>query len=340
MNFLVIDNLFLIILFFINIILLYFFSKIGKSINLVDIPDDRKMHVGEIPLVGGLAIFSTFFLFFLIFDTSNSHKIIFLSSTIVFFVGLYDDKFNLGITERFFFQIISCLIIIGFGIRIFDIGDYLNYNIHLGGFGVGLTCITIIAYMNAINFSDGLDGLASGYILNCLISIIIFSYFNNNISDLEPVYILILLIIGFLLSNHGFFIPKTFLGDSGSTSLGFIISCYLVYFTMPENRHFHPVLTLWAAPMPTFDFLTVFVKRILIGQNPFKPDRRHIHYLLITSKFPNKYIPVSLVSISFLCSLVGFLIFNILGSLHSLVFFMFLFIIYFLISLIFSSIKN
>ena len=339
MNF-IFETKFLIILgalFFINIIFLYFFSIFGKNINLVDIPNERKTHIGKIPLVGGVSIYATFFLFFLIVDTNNFHKIIFLSSLIVFFVSLYDDKIGLGITERIFFQIISCLVILGFGIRIFDIGEYLNTTISLGGFGIVLTCLTIIGYMNAINFSDGLDGLASGYILNCLFSIIIFSILNGNFLNLEPLIFLILALIGFMLSNHALLIPKTFLGDCGSASIGFLISCYLIYFTMPENRYFHPVLALWAAPMPTFDFLAVFTKRIIEKTNPFKPDRRHIHYLLINSNFPNKLIPITLVMISVLCSISGYLIFEFLGSFHSLIFFFFVFCIYLFISISISS---
>ncbi len=325
------------ILFFINIILIYFFSIFGKNINLVDIPNERKTHIGEIPLVGGISIYASFILFFLLIDTTSAHKIIFLTSLIIFSVSLLDDKFNIGIAERLFFQVISCLILIGFGIKIIDIGDYANINIHLGGFGVVLTCITIIAYMNAINFADGLDGLASGYVMNCLFSIILFSYLNNNTSNLEPLYFLIIVLSGFILSNHGFLLPKTFLGDCGSNSLGFLISCYLIYFTLPDNRYFHPILTLWAAPMPTFDFLTVFTKRIIAGNNPFKPDRIHIHYLLINSNFPNKFIPILLVITSFICSISGYLIFYYLGALHSFIFFLFLFFIYLFISITINS---
>ena len=141
-------------------------------------------------------------------------------------------------------------------------------------------------------------------------------------------------------SNHGILIPKTFLGDSGSTTLGFLISCYLIYFTMPENRYFHPVLALWAAPMPTFDFLAVFAKRIMARTNPFKPDRLHIHYLLISSNFPNKFIPILLVLTSILSTVSGYLIYYYLGSIHSLVFFFFLFVIYLIISISISRSLN
>ena len=324
-----------------ELILLIFFSKIAFNINLVDSPSERKIHLGHVPLVGGVVIYSSYIFLFLLIDTSNQHKIIIFSSLIIFFVGLYDDKFDLGVSERIFFQIISCLIVVGFGIRIIDLGDYFNFTISLGGFGIVLSCLTIIGFTNAVNFSDGLDGLASGYILNALIMIILFSFFGYKTDQLEPLFYLIILIIVFMFSNYGFILPKSFLGDSGSTSLGFLISCYLVYYTLPENRHFHPILTLWACPFPIFDFMTVFVRRILKGINPFRPDRRHLHYLLIKHNIDNKLIPVYLVLSSFLSSILGFLVYLFLGSVHSLVFFMFLFVMYFLLSIYISrSEKN
>ncbi len=321
-----------ILLSFTVIIFIFFFSAIANNIGLIDKPTKRKIHLGHIPLIGGLSIYSSLLIFFLVVETNIDHKIIFLTSFIVFFVGLYDDRFNLGIITRFFFQIIACLIIVGFGIRIFDLGDYLGTIIYLGGFGILLSFVTMIGYINAINFSDGLDGLASGYILNCLVSIIFFSIMSNSYQNLEPLFFLILVLVIFLFSNFGLFLPKSFLGDSGSTSLGFLISSYLIYFTLPDNRHFHPILALWAAPFPTFDFITVFIKRILLKINPFQPDRRHLHYLLINSKMSNNLISLVLVTASIMSSLFGFMTFYYLGSIHSFIFFIFCLFIYFLVS--------
>ncbi len=338
------DNLLINILLFLilsisQIFFIYFYSKIAFKINLIDFPTNRKLHKGEIPLVGGISIYSSLLLFFLFFDTNFFHKIIFLSSLIIFFVSLYDDIFDIGITERIFFQTIACLIVVGFGIKIYDLGEYFNFTISLGGFGIVLSCLTIIAYTNAINFSDGLDGLASGYVLNCLFSIIIFSIFYNNFYNLNILIFLSILIGIFLLSNFGIFLPKTFLGDNGSASLGFLISCYLIYYTIPDNRYFHPVLALWAAPFPTFDFLTVFIRRLLKKINPFKPDRRHLHYLLINSKIKNKYITIILVGSSMISSLLGLIILEFFGPINSLVFFFFCLVFYFLISVYVSRVK-
>ena len=263
------------ILFFVSlkIILIYFYSKLASRIGLVDIPNERKNHIGNIPLVGGICIYSCLILYFIFFDTSLNHKIIFVSSMVIFILGLYDDLYNLGVAERIFFQTLICLVIVGFGIRIFDLGTFTigtnaDLLINLGGFGIILTVLCIIGYSNAINFSDGLDGLAGGYLLNVFLSIILFSYYFGKNENLEIIFLIVVLLIVFLFSNFGFILPKIFLGDNGSTSIGFLASCYLIYFTLPENRHFHPVLTLWAAPMPIFDFITIFFYRIINKRSP------------------------------------------------------------------------
>ena len=119
----------------VEIFFILFFNKLAKVINLLDYPDSRKRHQGNIPLVGGLCIFLTFIFIFFLIETTFQLKIILISCFIILFVGLYDDKFKLGIIERFFFQIIACLIVVGFRVRIYDIGQYNGFIIGLGGLG-------------------------------------------------------------------------------------------------------------------------------------------------------------------------------------------------------------
>ena len=318
-----------------EIVLIYFFSSIANKIGLLDHPNSRKLHKGSVPLVGGVAIYSCLFLYFIFFDTSYFSKVIFISSIFIFLMGLYDDISDLGVAERIFFQTFITLLIIGFGIRIYDLGYFSigTYEIilELGGFGVILTVLCIIGYSNAINFSDGLDGLAGGYLINCFTSIIIFSYIFGNYADLEILYLIVVLLIIFTFSNFGFFLPKIFLGDNGSTSLGFLASCYLVYFTLPDVRYFHPILTLWAAPIPIFDFIIVFTFRVLKKKSPFQPDRNHLHYMLSNSSIPQKYISIVLVLSSILLSIIGLITFIYFGSLSSLILFVFILLIFSLI---------
>ena len=105
-------------------------------------------------------LFIQSFIFFLVFDTNFYHKLIYLISSLVLIVGLYDDKYNSGISIRIIFQFIACLILVGCDIKIYDLGLINNYTLSLGVFGILLTIVTMISYTNAINFSDGLDGIS------------------------------------------------------------------------------------------------------------------------------------------------------------------------------------
>jgi len=214
-----------------NIFFIYFFSLFAKKISLVDFPDSRKIHKGFIPLVGGLAIYSSIFVFYFLIKITLWQNVIMFSSLILLIIGIIDDIKKLGVLERFFFQILSCLFVIGFGLTIVDFDNLFEINILTEELVILFTFLCVIGLTNAINFIDGIDGLAAGIILNALISILIFSYFDNSIKDLELVLLLIISIIVFLFANLGIFLPKIFLGDSGSTALGFLLAFLLVYYT-------------------------------------------------------------------------------------------------------------
>ncbi|MBS56470.1 MAG: hypothetical protein CMP16_01190 [Rickettsiales bacterium] len=331
-------------LLILEIFLIFLFSKLALKIKLIDYPDDRKMHTGSIPLVGGIVLFSVIFFYFIFFETIYIHKIIFTASIFIFFIGLYDDIANMGIAERLFLQILAILFVIGFDIRIVDLGTINIFDnklllIELGGFGTILTLLTILGFTNAINFSDGLDGLASGYIILCYICILIFSLYNGMTMNLDIIVFLILIILLFMIANFGFLFPKIFLGDNGSTSLGFMTACFLIYFTMPNSRYFDPLLVIWVAPLVTMDFLAVFLFRIINKKSPFIADRQHIHYLLFRYIKNQKLITPVLLFISFVISITGLIVFMNFGAISSTGLYLFICLIYFLLYFNFRNIK-
>ena len=330
----------ILIIILVNIFFIYFFSSFAKKIGLVDFPDKRKLHKGFIPLVGGITIYSSMFVFYFLIDISMWQNIIIFSSLILLIIGIIDDMKELGVLERFFFQILSCLIVIGFGITIVDFDNLFKINILTEELVILFTFLCVIGLTNAINFIDGIDGLAAGIILNALISILIFSYLDNNTQDLDFVFLLIFSLVIFLFSNLGILLPKIFLGDSGSTALGFLLGFLLVYYTHPNIRNFHPVLTIWCVAIPTYDFMSVFIRRILKGINPFKPDRRHLHHLLISKGFNQINVSFIMISASFLLSMFGFSIYKFYNPLYSLVVFFFVFILFLLISIYISRLED
>ena len=164
----------------------------------------------------------------------------------------------------------SCLIIVGFGLKIETIGNYYGYEILLGNYSIIITCLIVVGFVNAVNFTDGVDGLCTSYLLAGLISIIFFSYSSSSSNDLNLLYFLILILFVFLFSNFNIIIPKSFLGDSGSTSIAFIFGFVMIYLTSESNNYFHPVLTIWAVPIVLYDFFNVVFKRIFKKMSPFK----------------------------------------------------------------------
>ena len=181
------ENYNILILFIVtNLILIYFFSFLAVKIKLLDVPDQRKRHTGSIPLIGGLVIYTSIILFYFFLNLPYWISVIFISSSMILIIGLIDDKFQIGVIIRLIAQLVACLLVIGSGIQIVDVGSYLLFNnLHLGIYGIFFTILCVIGITNAINFIDGIDGLSAGIGLTCLISILCFSYFDHNIQDTD-----------------------------------------------------------------------------------------------------------------------------------------------------------
>jgi len=323
----------ILIIIFLNLFLLYFFSFFAKKFNLVDLPDHRKLHIGEIPLLGGFCTYLSIIFISFYYNFSYEINLILYSSGIILFLGLIDDSKQIGVTIRLTAQIIACLVVINGGLSIVDLGEYHIFKpFNLGILGFLLTCLAILALTNGINFIDGIDGLASGLIIISLFSIYIYSYLEGNLNDIEIVIFLISSIFVFILFNLKlFFFKKIFLGDSGSTTLGFILGFLLIYFTHPHHRNFHPVLASWCVSLPIYDLFTVMIRRIYRRINPFKPDRRHIHHLLLDKNISPKKVLMIILMISVALNVIGGLIYFIFGPLESLIsFVLFMFIYLFL----------
>ena len=315
-----------ILCFFLTFIFIIFYTKIAKIYNLVDISDSRKIHVGAIPQVGGIAIASSFIilLFFSNIFVDYYLLIVFFSSFIILILGLYDDKYYLSPKIKILFQIIASLIVIYFGLGIKTLGVYNGISINLGFFGVFFTILCVIALINGLNFIDGVDGLCA---MTCIISLVTILFYSNFNINFNFIYILIFSIITFIFFNLNL-VPfqKIFLGDSGSTWLGYLIAWFLIYSS--ESYIIDPALLIWSITLPIFDFFRVSSIRIIKKTNPTMPDRIHVHHILLNI-FNKLYITLLILgifSISF--SIMGFFIYNFLGSASSIICFLIFFIIY------------
>ena len=313
------------------IIITSVFYKLSFTFNLLDRPNYRKIHEGNIPLIGGIVIYLNIFIFSFFFETSYYLNFILYTSSILLFLGVIDDSIELGVNFRLIAQLISCLILVGSGLVINNIGAYSFLpKIETGFVAIFFTVFCVIGLTNAFNFIDGIDGLCSGLSLISIISVLLFSFFNGTlIYFLDKNFILLICIIIFL-----FFIInvskyyKIFLGDAGSMFLGFFVSWLLILTSQDKNMILPPVLAIWCVTLPVFDIISVVVRRIINKSNPFKPDRSHIHHLLLNLGL-SKYFTLSIIFlISVLLNFIGFFLYVILGPLPSLMAFIFLLIIY------------
>jgi UDP-GlcNAc:undecaprenyl-phosphate GlcNAc-1-phosphate transferase len=191
------------------------------------LPDEeRKKHIKPTPVTGGIAIYVSFVATILLnFHFSVDVKVILFSSTIIFFLGLVDDKWGVSANVRLLVQFAASLILVLFNIHMTFITQWFG-GVYIENL---MTIMWFIGITNAMNFIDGMDGLAAG-------SAIIYSFFFGLIAIITKQSYLMLLSIAIAGSCAGFFIfnfrrekpALVFLGDSGSTFLGFILACFAI----------------------------------------------------------------------------------------------------------------
>ena len=182
------------------VIFLMIFKYLSFKLKLVDIPDHRKIHKGKIPLIGGLTIYANILLYSFFFDNSYHINIILFTSSILIILGALDDSVELGVTFRLITQLMCCLIVIGSGLVIKNLGDYMYFpNIEIGILSVVFTVFCVLGLTNSFNFIDGIDGLCSSLSLVAIATILFLSYTNGSYINFQDFNYLILICFSILL---------------------------------------------------------------------------------------------------------------------------------------------
>lgn len=319
---------------FIFLLSYFILSKYSKILNLIDKPNKRKNHSHEVPIVGGLSILISLSIFFYISQIHSLVNLIFYFSIIIFITGMIDDFLRLGVLIRLFVQLICSICLVYYGLEITSLGKYEFFNnIYLGLFSSIFTVISIVLMSNAINWIDGVDGLATSMFLQSLLSINIFIHIlglDNSISHIS--IILIVNCILFILINLGLSpFQRGFLGNSGSIFLGFLLSCISIYYVIDTNYLLHPIIIAWCISFPIFNITATVIKRILNKKNPFEPDRLHLHHVLQDMMISDRNVLLILFTFSCCMSFIGGFSYLIFGPIYSLNLFIIAFIAYVLI---------
>ena len=173
----------------ITTVLLIKLPSVAVKIGLVDHPDDRKQHQGQVPLIGGIAIFVGFGLALLTLDIPLSdYRGLFVGATILVVVGVLDDLHELSSTFRFIAQILAAIAMAEWGgVRLLDLGEIspAGNTVHLNWWSSLLTIFATVGVINALNMIDGLDGLAGSLSLITVISLALLCFIGGNHQSLQ-----------------------------------------------------------------------------------------------------------------------------------------------------------
>jgi len=305
------DKLYLLLSFSISfLVVLFAIPKIilvAKTKKLFDVPNERTANQKKvIPNLGGIAIFSGFFIGAVIslegFDIKKIISLL-LVSLIMFLIGLKDDTIGLTAKKKLFGQIFVALYLV-------MVSDFRFTNLHgiLGIYEINyissviLTSIAIIGLINAFNLIDGIDGLAAG--IGTLISAvygIIFLHFGQMEYAVLSFSVTGSLVAFFFYNVFGK-TNKIFMGDTGSLTLGVIFAVLTIWFNEIDTSK-NPDNSLWTLPaislaimiVPVVDSIRVFTIRIIHRRSPFSPDMNHIHHQLI--KITNNHLHATLIMV-------------------------------------------
>lgn len=280
--------------FLLNCILTPLIIRFASKKGLYDKIDERKIHTGQIPRLGGVGFFSSFLVVFLIsvffvsprFYTESSYfYALILIALFSFAVGFADDLRDLRARVKFLVQIgiAFCILIFGYSFQSIRV-PFIENPVSLGLTGPLITFFWIVGVMNAVNLIDGMDGLAGGTSFIAILFYLIIAV----VSKLDPVIILSLAVFegalgAFLLFN----LPpaKIFMGDGGSLLLGAVLSFLPLAFDSQGHfdlNGFGLYLGIALCAVPILDTLSAIIRRLVIKRvHFFTPDKEHIHHKLL-----------------------------------------------------------
>ena len=248
--------------------------RIASRLGAIDVPrDGRRMHKRPIPRLGGLSIFFCFLSLSLIYNYKIAPDLFYALSgaILIVLIGVLDDQLALPPALKFFVQCAAVCIssVSGGTFSVWSIG---KYSIDLGILSFPVTFVFMLAMINAHNFIDGLDGLCAGVSLAESLGLGLYCLNRGSIPYQSLSFLLGGTCIGFLPYNiRG---AKLFMGDTGSTFLGYTLAVIAVRTV--EN----PLTLFLLFALPLSDLVFAILRRLAHGKSPFLPDRSHLHHLL------------------------------------------------------------
>jgi UDP-GlcNAc:undecaprenyl-phosphate GlcNAc-1-phosphate transferase len=297
--------------FVLNILITFLLIKLSHHQQWYDVMDHRKIHNGDIPRIGGIGIFFSALIVFVVAivlkqtlgfaeELQLTYWLVVLAGlAVIHFIGIMDDFSNISPRLKLFGQIAAAGAVIAFGYSFESVYiPFIHRSFSLGWFGPVLTFFWIVGVSNAVNLIDGLDGLAGT--INLLI-LAFFGFFSMAYGSIF-VALFSFTLCGALLAFMLFNMPpaRIFMGDSGSLMLGFFLAVIPLFPAATELSGKVLPFIISLALIPIYDTLAAIVRRSLQGKAFYRPDKEHIHHKLLKLGLSNWSIllVVSVITVS------------------------------------------
>lgn len=291
----------------ISMALIPLMARFATRLGLIDRPNSRKVHIDPIPRVGGIGIIGGSLISIGLLVPMDPLMYAYLIGSLILFVfGVWDDRNEIGHYVKFAGQFIAALVVVLYGDLYVRSFPFIPDGELPPAIGIPFTVIAIMGMINAINHSDGLDGLAGGESLISVAAIAFLAHFAGG--DTASIIALALIggIFGFLRFNT--YPAKVFMGDSGSQFLGFTLAFLVILLTQQIDNTLSPAVALLLLGLPIVDIIAVFVIRMRSGMHWFRASRNHIHHRLLDLGFVHEESVIVIYSVQVLCVAMGVLL--------------------------------
>ena len=294
--------------------------RVAHRYSWYDDVDHRKIHMGEIPRIGGIGIafsfFTTIFLYILLnrmyLSPSGYFRSLFdfwsvlTGALIINLLGLFDDFTDLRARYKLIIQLAAALLVVLSGKYFVSFYiPFLGHPIHLNFFAQAFTVLWIIGITNAVNLIDGLDGLSGGTTAIILFFMGLSAVYLGDYTQGLILFMLFGSVISFIFFN---FPPaKLFMGDSGSLFLGFILACMPLYSSNNDAYGFALILSISFLLIPILDTVAAIIRRKRRGIPFHAPDKEHLHHKLLMLGLSTKQILAILYSATLILSAAAYL---------------------------------
>ncbi|MGN1379335.1 MAG: MraY family glycosyltransferase [Bacilli bacterium] len=303
----------LIMTYLVSFFLVFITKKLAVHVNALDMPNERKVHKKPMPRLGGLAIYGAFLFGYIMYGSVTTQMIsILIASFVLVLLGIFDDIKPISAKIKILIHIIVASIVVFYGKLYFSEISILGLKLFLPIWINQIIAIFfIVGAINAINLIDGLDGLCAGISSIYFITIAIIALILNKMNGLDIILCIVMLgsTLGFL--THNFPPAKVFMGDCGSTFLGFMIAV-ISLLGFKGATFTSLVIPIVILAVPIFDTLFAILRRLIHHKNIGEPDKNHLHHQLLKMKFSPKVTILIIYGIDMLFSAVS--IFYVLGD--------------------------